>query len=253
MVESFALSDPGLVRSKNEDRYLINPESHLYQIADGMGGHTAGEEAARLTVATVDDFVSLLELSREITWPFGYDISSPFEYNVLRTGLLLANLRVFQTANEMQHYAGMGSTAVVVWIRGKRAFFSHVGDSRIYLCRNNELIRLTQDHSLVQEQINSGLISAEEARTHALRHVVTRAIGMQDGLQVDVDEEQLQHGDEVMLCCDGLSDEITDEQILEIMVQSDTAEASCQGLLEAAKQAGGRDNITCVVLRYFEE
>jgi protein phosphatase len=236
------------VRNHNEDWYLIDDDSLLYQIADGMGGHAAGDEASQLTVETIADFVGLAAAAREITWPFGYDIHSGFEHNVLRTGVMLANVRVFRVAGEMNRYSGMGSTAVVLWIPKGTAYFAHVGDSRLYLLRDNELSRLTRDHSLVQQQLDSGMITAAQAEDHALRHVVTRAVGMQAALEVDTGQIEVIPGDQFLLCTDGLTDELKEEQLSDILKGSKSPEQCCNTLVEAAREAGGKDNITAMVV-----
>ncbi|MDA2926145.1 Stp1/IreP family PP2C-type Ser/Thr phosphatase [Acidobacteria bacterium AH-259-G07] len=250
MVLSAGLSDIGRKRQKNEDCYLLDSEHHLYLVADGMGGYASGEEAAKLTATTVDDFVSLSGDSRELTWPFGYDSRIAFEHNVLKTALLLANLRVCQVAEEMEHYAGMGSTVVVAWIRQNRAFYSHLGDSRLYLLRNGKLEQLTEDHTLVQEQLNKGIITPEEARNHRLRNVVTHANGVRDRLEAEIQEQVLQPGDQLLLCCDGLTDHLETESLRDLLLCGDDLQSTCQKLVDAANEAGGEDNVTALLVHY---
>jgi protein phosphatase len=250
MIKCAALSDVGRKRKTNQDCYLENAQTGLYLLADGMGGHAAGAEAARLAVATVDDFIKPVDASPEVSWPFGYDMQTSFEHNVLRTSLLLANLRVCHAAELSEQFAGMGSTLVAVWIRGNKAFWTHVGDSRLYLLRNEELRQLTEDHSLVQEQLRQGIITAEEARTHSLRHVVTRSVGSRDHFKVEVQERTLEEGDLFLLCCDGLTDKVEDQELRQILLAGKNLESTCRSLVNAANEAGGDDNITVVLLRY---
>ena len=250
MIHSAAVSDTGRKRRSNQDCYLLNPECQLYQVADGMGGHAAGAEAAKLTVTNIDDFIKLVDVSPEVTWPFGYNIQISFEQYALRTAMLLANLKVCQAAEEIEHYAGMGSTVVAVWIRNNKAFWTHLGDSRLYLLRGGELRQLTEDHTLVQEQFKRGIISSEEVRTHSLRHVVTRAVGSRDRFEVDVQELSLQAGDLFLLCCDGLSDKVEHEELSSILRDGEDLQTTCQSLVDAANRAGGDDNITAVLLHY---
>jgi serine/threonine protein phosphatase PrpC len=250
MLPSAALSDPGRRRQINEDYYLVNRRHDLYVLADGMGGHAAGEVASQLVAGTIEEFVLLVTESAEITWPFGYSVRMPYEHNVLQTAVQLANSRVSQTAQQSEQYVGMGSTVVVAWIRGNKAFYSHIGDSRIYLLRNGQLSQLTQDHSLVQEQISRGLITPEEAKTHRLRHVVTKAVGGRDSVEVSVQEQELQAGDQLLLCSDGLTDCVADPEICRILNTPANPEQLCQELVDSANQAGGDDNITVVLLQY---
>lgn len=250
MIESAAISDVGKKRKTNQDCYLQNSKTDLYLVVDGMGGHAAGGEAAKLTVSTFDDFITQADASPEVSWPFGYNIQTPFEYNVLRTAALLANLKVCHAAELTEHFAGMGSTMVAVWVRGNRAFWSHVGDSRLYCLRGVELQQLTEDHTLVQEQLKQGIITTEEARIHSLRHVVTRALGSREHFEVEVREQLLEPGDLLMLCCDGLSDKVQNEELQRILLDLQHLEATCQNLVDAANRAGGDDNITVVLLRY---
>jgi PPM family protein phosphatase len=250
MIKSAALSDIGKKRKTNQDYHLENSQTGLYLVADGMGGHAAGAEAAKLTVTTIDDFIRPVDVSPEVSWPFGYDIRTSFEHNVVRTALLLANLRVCNAAELSEHFAGMGSTLVAVWIRGNNAFWTHVGDSRLYLLRGKELQQLTEDHSLVQEQLKQGIISPEEAKTHSLRHVVTRSVGRRDDFKVEVNEQPLETGDLVLLCCDGLTDNVENKELQRILMHGQDLEATCRTLVQAANEAGGDDNITVVLLRY---
>ena len=249
MIHSAALSDVGRRRQTNQDCYLVNPESGLYLVADGLGGHASGGIAAKLTVSSIDDFVGLVSESAEVSWPFGYSLQISFEQNVLRTAVSLANLKVCHAAEEREDCSGMGSTVVVFWVRGDKAFWTHVGDSRLYQFRDGELRQLSEDHSLVQEQLRRGIITAQEAQTHALKHVVTRAIGTRDPLEGNVQEQALRPGDCYLLCCDGLTDRISHQQICEILARGLDAQPTCQALVDAANEAGGEDNITVVLAR----
>jgi serine/threonine protein phosphatase PrpC len=250
MIKSAALSDVGKKRKTNQDCYLENSQTGLYLVADGMGGHAAGAEAAKLTVNTIDDFIGPIAVSPEVSWPFGYDIQASFEDNVLRTGLLLANLRVCHAAELSEHFAGMGSTLVAVWIRGNNAFWTHVGDSRLYLLRVEELQQLTEDHTLVQEQLKQGVITPQEAKKHSLRHVVTRSVGSRDPFQVEVKEQYLETGDLVLLCSDGLTEKVENQELRRLLMHTQDLDATCRTLINAANQAGGDDNITVILLRY---
>lgn len=252
MIDSAAQTDKGLKRKTNQDFYSCSPDVGIYLLADGMGGHAAGSVASKLTVETIEEFVRLAQDTRELTWPYGYDIRAPFERNVLRTALRLANAKVCQAAEQQEHYAGMGSTVVAVLIADGKAVYAHLGDSRLYLLRDGKLSQLTEDHSLVQEQLKSGIISAEQAQDHAFRNVVTRAIGVRDDSPVPIEELALQDQDLLMLSCDGLTDSLQDSQVEELLNRDDDLDTICRQLVDAANQAGGRDNITVVLLRFRE-
>lgn len=250
MIVSAARTDKGLKRQTNQDFYSRNEDLGLYLLADGMGGHAAGSVASKLTVETIEDFVALARDTSELTWPYGYDIQTPFELNVLRTAIRLADAKVCQVAEQQEHYAGMGSTVVAVLIAEGRAVYAHLGDSRLYLLRSGELHQLTEDHSLVQEQLKSGIITRDQAVNHAFRNVVTRAIGVRDDSAAPIEEIGLQDGDLFMLACDGLTDPLDDGYLKSVLTQGDDLEELCTKLVQAANQAGGRDNITVVLLRY---
>jgi len=249
MINSATLSDIGRRRQTNQDCSLANPESGLYLVADGLGGHAAGAVAARLTASTIDDFVGLVSASAEVSWPFGYCLQISFEQNALRTAVLLANLKVCHAAEEREDCSGMGSTVVAFWARGETAFWTHVGDSRLYQLRDAELRQLSEDHSLVQEQLRRGIITPKEAQNHALRNVVTHAVGTRDPLDVQVQEQPLRHGDCYLLCCDGLTDLVSHDRIHRILTRGLSLQSTCQALVDAANEAGGEDNITVVLVR----
>ncbi len=251
MIRAAALSHLGRRRTHNGDRYSLDNERQIYIVADGLGGQAKGYVAADLTVSTIEDFLRLTYNPSELTWPFGYDIELPFEHNVLRTALRLANMRVYRNATRVDSCVGMGSTALVVWIREKTAYFSHVGDSRFYLLRGGALHRLTEDHTLIQMQLRQGIISPQEAKTHALRHVVTRAIGSSQPLEATIQQQALLPADRLLLCSDGLTDHLEDEALSEILSQAgNDPEAVGRQLLDQANNSGGSDNITVILIDY---
>ena len=250
MISSAALSDVGRRRETNQDAHLVNDQLRLYLLADGMGGHAAGDLASQMTVEAIQEFVGMAAADSQVTWPFGYDSQIPFEHNVLQSAFRLANSRVCQLAEQRSECAGMGSTVVSLWILDSKAFYSHLGDSRLYLLRGERIYQLTEDHSMVQQQINLGVINHEEARSHAFKNVITRAIGVPDNSPIPVDEIVLRPGDRLMLACDGLTDQITDEAIQAILLQEKQPRKACRQLVDAANQTGGPDNITVVLVDY---
>ncbi len=250
MIESVALSDKGLKRRDNQDRYLADETGKLFLLADGMGGHKAGQVASQMTLEAVEEFVGLATGDRQFTWPFGYDSQASFRENVLLTSLRLANLRVCQAAQQQEKWAGMGSTLVMLWlIKDGQASYAHVGDSRLYLFRKGKLRQLTRDHSVVEEQLRAGLISSEQARAHNLRHVLTQAIGVHQPLQLEAGEVALESGDLLLLCSDGLTDPLEDKAIAEILKGTSDLAAVSRKLVDAANRAGGDDNVTVILVR----
>ena len=252
MIRSAAISDQGLKRKTNQDSYRSDDQCQLYLVADGMGGHKAGEVASALAVDTVEDFVRVATAGQEFTWPFGYDSRSPFEHNVLTTAVRMANSKVFQAAEQQEKYAGMGSTLVLVWVRDRKAFYTHIGDSRIYLLKKNRLQQLTEDHSLVQEQLTLGIITKDQVKDHSLRHVVTRAIGINQLTEIEMGELDLAPEDTLILCTDGLTDRLEDNTLQEILQKDSDLQTACKILVDAANGAGGDDNVTVLLLRFEE-
>jgi protein phosphatase len=248
-----ARSDVGRKRKGNEDALFLNPEQSLYVVADGMGGHAAGEVASRVAVDAINEFVALTAGSEEITWPFGLDESISYDGNRLKTAIRHANRKVLEAMRESAEYEGMATTVAAVLVDEDVANIAHVGDSRIYLWSEGELEQLTSDHSWVNEQIQNGVISPEQARSHPLRNVVTRALGGRPDLVVDVQARRVARGDVLLLCSDGLTTMIPDEGISAILARSQgDVERAAQELVDEANARGGEDNITVVLLRFEE-
>jgi protein phosphatase len=244
-----ARTDTGRKRKGNEDSFIANDQEGLFVVADGMGGHAAGEVASRLAVESIEEFVRMTGHDREITWPFEIDESMPLDANRLKIAIRLANRRVIKLPEERHEYQGMATTVVSVLFSGDRVYVGSVGDSRAYRLRDGQLKQLTTDHSWVNEQVVSGLISQAQARNHPLRNVVTRAIGSRWDLQVDIIHETIQEGDLYLLCSDGLSTMVEDADIEHILADGGTVPEVCERLVQRANEAGGEDNITVVVIR----
>jgi len=248
-----AVTDVGRRRKGNEDSHHVNVDQRLYVVADGMGGHAAGEVASRVAVDSINEFVCLTSGDEEVTWPFGLDDSISYDGNRLKTAVRYANRKVLEATKESSEYEGMATTVAAVLVDGDSANLAHVGDSRIYLWRAGELRQLTSDHSWVNEQLLNGVLTAEQARTHPLRNVVTRALGGRNDLLVDVQVHKLAAGDMLLLCSDGLTTMLADEDITEHVAAagSDITRAADE-LVGEANARGGEDNIT-VVLVHFED
>lgn len=248
-----AISDVGRKRKGNEDSHLVNEEQKLFVVADGMGGHAAGEVASKVAVDAINEFIELTGSDDEVTWPFGFEEEISLHGNRLKTAIRFANRKVLDATRDKAEYEGMATTVAAVLVDGDTAVIGHVGDSRIYRLRGDDFEQLTSDHSWVNEQLQNGIISAEQARSHPLRNVVTRALGGRADLQVDLQESKLLAGDTLLLCSDGLTTMVTDDEIARLMCESRSdVQKAAQVLVDEANRHGGEDNITVVLLRFEE-
>ena len=229
MAKVFQATHVGKVRYNNEDS-LIVIEPETFVVADGMGGAQAGEVASQMLVETVKDFLSKSPLYNE---------------NVLSQAILLANSKILNLARQNANYHGMGTTATILSLDDKIAYFAHVGDSRIYRLRNNSLTQLTQDHSYVETLVRRGEITPEEARVHPMKNVLTQAVGAVENISVDTANFPVESGDTFLLCTDGLTNMVDDDSIKNIL---QSALNPADALIDAALKAGGRDNISVIVV-----
>jgi protein phosphatase len=256
-VVSCGVSDVGMKRADNEDRFICNDELSLYAVADGMGGHAAGEIASETAIAAVACRIEALSeptTDAEDTPIVSERSQGAGEYlTVFEESVQEANRTVYEMSQHNSHLQGMGTTFTGLWLRDGKAVVAHVGDSRLYLLRGTELRILTTDHSWVNEQLQRNLITEEEARTHRWRNVITRAIGNKLDLQVDMHIVSLHPGDRLLLCSDGLTNMVNDAEIGTALYEmSDEVSATCADLVEQARAAGGDDNITVVILKVLE-
>jgi len=236
------LTDPGRVREQNEDSIAIVPEAGLVVVADGMGGHLAGEVASKLAVDTI---------SRYVVDTFAQEKRAgvKLESKVLSEAIQEANRRIFDTAREEPEYAGMGSTVVAVIFYGDKLCVGHVGDSRLYRFRNGMLEQLTQDHSVVQELVSRGLATAEEARLTVSKNLVTRALGVDPEVAADISELSLEDNDIYLLCSDGLNDVLADGDIEMMLIEhARQLETAAHHMVDTANQRGGPDNISVILV-----
>lgn len=244
------LTHTGMKRPHNEDSFKVSEDLNLFSVADGMGGHAAGEVASRTAVDTLHDFVVKARGDQDFTWPFGMDQKYDINENILLTGFHLANRKVCQMAREDPDLSGMGTTMVALYAPGESIHIAHVGDSRVYRYREGALSLLTMDHSWVNEQLQRNIITEEEARNHRWRNVITRALGNRPDLEIDLISEQPREGDLYLLCSDGLTGMLQDSRIEEIIASHPgQMEAGCEQMIEEANAAGGQDNITVLLLR----
>jgi protein phosphatase len=244
-----AASHQGLRRPSNEDSFRARPDIGLFVVADGMGGHAAGEVASRVAVDTITAFVEDTAVpDRNRTWPVPFDPRLSVEANRLKSAFLLANRRIGAEMDESEDLRGMATTASAMLMTGGAASLAHVGDSRVYCLRGSHLEQVTRDHSWVEEQVRAGAMTAVDARHHPWRNVVTRALSGGEDPDVDVVDLPLEPGNKWLLCSDGLFSVVPDERIQEILAGSLPLEALCDRLIEEANAAGGPDNITTLVL-----
>jgi protein phosphatase len=236
-------TDRGLVRDSNEDSYKIIPESsqnpYVYIIADGMGGHNCGEVASRMAVDFISNYVQK-DGNRLFS---SQNIEEKLKKLVEDT-----NTTVFETSLKNPEASGMGTTLTMAVIAGQKATVAHVGDSRLYLMRDEMIKQITEDHTYIWELIKKGSLTREEAEVHPRKHVITRAIGSSPDLEVDMLTLEIQDEDILLLCTDGLTNMIGDDEIYRILKDNEP-EAACEGLIEAAKSKGGEDNITVIVIK----
>jgi len=248
LVEVGSLSDPGQVRELNEDYFgtpetmeisldLVERRGRLYAVADGMGGHAAGEVASRQAISTLFK---------------GYYASPSAEIiERLQEAIETANAEVHAQASLDSAKAGMGTTLVAAILQGDDLYVANVGDSRAYLVREKSIEQITRDHSWVNEQVQAGVITEQEAREHLYRNIITRSLGTKPDVDIDFFQRKVQPGDVLVLCCDGLSNEMEDDEIARIVSATDPQEAA-QALIDLANQRGGPDNITTIVVKIGE-
>jgi len=254
MIECFAATDVGLRRQLNEDSLVEDEELGLYIVADGMGGHNAGEIASKLATETVLNFFRRSVEEEEITWPYGIDPKLSLEANRLRTAIMLANKRVWKEADNRRDYTGMGTTIVAAVARQDTITFASAGDSRVYRIRDDHLEQLTIDDSWVQVAITEGVLDPEEAGNHPMRNIITKAVGAKEDIETALREEQFLKNDLYLLCSDGLHGMVADEEILRIVIESGCEpERAVRRLIQAANDKGGKDNVTVLILRYLEQ
>lgn len=233
-LSSAAGTHVGLIRPGNEDSYLC--DHPLYVVADGLGGHAAGEVASALVVERLSE-VSVAD-----------DTSADAAQQELADAVRDANRRIHQSAIDDPEHAGMGTTVTAAVAVGDSLCLAHVGDSRAYLLRDGELSRITEDHTPVQRAVRAGVLTAEEALHHPSRHVLAQAVGLDIDVEIDTPTVELQAGDRIVLCTDGMTDPIPDAHIPELITELDTPRAVVDKLIETALQRGGPDNVTIVAL-----
>ena len=266
---SFGITDPGRVRTSNEDQFLVaeltktmrifqtslpepkrqfgDERGHLFLVADGMGGHHAGERASALAVMAIEQFALN-------TFKWFFDSQGPDAQRVLtqfQEALKQADTQIVEEAAEDPKLRGMGTTVTLAYQLDSQLCVVHVGDSRAYVFRDDVLYQLTKDHTVVGDMLRAGAITAEDAAGHRLRHIVTNVVGgAEAGIFVEAHAVTLQAGDYLLMCSDGLTEMLTNDAITAVIRAEHEPETACQRLLKEANEAGGRDNVTIVIVRF---
>ncbi|HVR43508.1 MAG TPA: Stp1/IreP family PP2C-type Ser/Thr phosphatase [Thermoanaerobaculia bacterium] len=246
-VKAFGVTDVGRQRQHNEDFFLVQPESNLFLVADGMGGHAAGEIASRIAGETIAEFIRHSK-EEDGTWPHAYDEHLKPGTNRLLAALKIANGRVIDAMRKDARLRGMGTTVVASLVEGETMSLAHVGDSRAYLIRDEQMSRITNDHSWVFEQVQAGMLTEAEAEHHPLRNVITRALGGSLTVVPEACEIDCRPGDLFLLCSDGLTGMVPEEEILRLLVGGNDLPRTAAALVEIANARGGHDNITAVLV-----
>ena len=257
-----AMTDVGLMREANEDNFFVSSTEALCMVADGMGGHRSGEIASGLAVQTIERFYEESLLSKEdeaairsklLGWPFKRRKPEHTEERRLVQSVLLANQSIFEHASKNDECRGMGTTIVGAYFLESGAYFIHVGDSRVYRFRDGKIEQLSHDHSLANEYIQMGILRPEEVEHFPYRNVITRACGLNDTVEPEVQFEVLQDGDIYLFCSDGLTDPVTDAELTELLSVDQDLDATCKSLVDAANAGGGPDNITVLLAHTYQD
>lgn len=249
-VRAFGISDVGKRREKNEDSFLVNEDLGLYAVADGMGGHLGGDFASGLAIGTLEEIVRALGEDPDATLQDegdAYGVKPGDCQSYLRYAIRLASKRIYDKARSDPALRGMGTTTVALFFSEGKAYIANVGDSRAYRIRGDRIIQITKDHSLVSEQIRAGILSEGDARAHRLKNIITRSVGFQEDVDADIDIRVVRKGDRFLLCSDGLSNLVDDDEIRDVISTNDI-EPACRRLVDIANERGGDDNITVVLL-----
>lgn len=249
-LEFAGLSDTGLVRAQNEDAIGIYAESGFAVLADGMGGYNAGEVASRMCVELI---AQQLQRKQQSVWMPMFSRPNAIVARWLTDAIAFANTRVLEAAQQHEEYLGMGTTALVVMSHQDKLLIAHVGDSRVYRFRQDELTQMTRDHSVLQGQIDAGLISQKDAQFSPIKNLITRAVGAQEEIEIEIHDHQMEEGDVYLLCSDGLTDMLNHDEIHHILHQHSTRlEHCCQALIDSANNFGGRDNISVILCKVIQ-
>jgi len=247
-IKASGITDVGLKREGNEDSYSVEDSLGLYIVADGMGGHLAGEVASQIAVDLINkSFRRWVERNTPDTDLYGTpDDTVSLKGNYIVSSIRLANRVVYELAMEYEQYHGMGSTVTALLVTPTRVIAANVGDSRIYLIRDGHIERLSKDHTIVSEQVKQGAMTEEEAATSPLKHILTRNLGSSEEVEPEVFELQPSNNDKFILCSDGLTDLVSDEELREMCQNEEDPDQLCHRLLDKVLKRGAHDNTTII-------
>ena len=250
-IQVAGVTDVGLVRTNNEDNLGYDTARGIFVVCDGMGGQAAGERASKIAVDTVmQHFRKPPKPGREV---FGMEIKLlSGRANALARAIQLANQAIHDEAGRDENYAGMGTTIVALAVGGEQFSVAHVGDSRAYLLRDGVLQPLTSDHSLVMEQVRRGLLALDDVEKSTVQNVIVRSLGAEESVDPDLADHELLAGDLLLMCSDGLSHFVHDDKLQDVLAAGRSPEKACKDLIQAAKDAGSNDNITCLAVKAEE-
>jgi len=251
MLRAHGVTHPGSVRQNNEDALFWDADLGLFIVADGMGGHNAGEVASSLAVEAIKGFLARSRESEEFTWPYGLDPELSYHGNRLMTSIKLANRRVFKAGESRDEYTGLGTTVVAALIEDDKLAFSGVGDSRIYTFANGRLNQITEDDSWIATVLAREPGKDEAAlASHPMRHVLTNVLGAREPMEMDVSERLLTSGETLLLCSDGLHGALDDKALEDVLASRKSVEETADELVRLALERDGGDNITALVVRF---
>lgn len=242
----------GMTRDHNEDNFLMFPEQQLFVVADGMGGHAAGEVASQIVVDTMRDFFAQTAEDENFTWPSTFFDDRSYDENRLSAAVKLANRNIYEASQEDVSRKGMGTTFVGMVFAKGQCIVGHAGDSRCYLISDGKLTPITEDHSLLNDYRKIQALTPEEEEAFQYKNVIVRALGMKDIVEVDINIVKPKKGDILLLCSDGLSGEVTDPDLEKIVnAHADDLDAGVASLIQTACDNGGKDNITAILVKYL--
>ena len=253
VLEVASCTDPGMVRSHNEDSIASDPANGLVVLADGMGGYNAGEVASGMATTVITTEIQQL-LAKVQPFQIDEETKQPVAGRMIRDQVLKANTSIYQAAQSQPQYAGMGTTLVVCLFYDNKMTVGHLGDSRLYMLRGGKFSQVTRDHSLLQEQIDSGIITAEQAKHAQHKNLVTKALGIDPAVEPEIREYATKPGDVYLLCSDGLCDMVDDEDMgMTLQALGGNLKLAAQQLVQMANDNGGKDNVSVILVRVLRE
>ena len=251
LVHASGVSDIGRVRKTNEDAFVADTEVRLFAVADGMGGHDAGEVASRLAIEAVSGFIRRSAGKPDFPWLWDVDRTLSLDGNRLRTAIYLANRHIFRASESNDEYRGMGTTIVGLLVNGSRMSIGHVGDSRLYVLGDGKLEQITHDDSWAAAILaQDPKIGPADIAHHPMRHVLTNVLGASEHVEIHLTERDLKGGEVILLCSDGLHGVMDGDTVRDVLLSTPDVEDAARKLVETAMELGSRDNVTALLVRY---